>query len=240
MKHCYIYTLSHPINGEIVYVGKTVTSLSHRLSSHIIDSKRHSRKICTWIKKLSNQGLTPVIEELDRCSNDESSQLEQFYIQMFKSWNFILKNHTDGGEGTFGYKHSKEYCELKSKQVRGENNPFYGKKHNDDVKQKISAANKNKKMKDEFCKKRKEYMMLNPLSKETRRKIAEANKIPIVQLDLNLNYITTHKSTVDACDSVPGALDSHICNCCKGKRKSHKGFKWMYKKDYDKSFFLNK
>lgn len=232
MKQCYIYTLSHPLSGEIVYVGKTVTSLSHRLSSHIIDSRRHSRKICTWIRKLSKQGLTPVIEELDRCSEDESSQLERFYIQMLKSWNFVLKNHTDGGEGLLGFSHSEKTRQLKSKQVKGENNPFYGKTHTDAVKQRISAANKNRKMGDKFSERRREYMKLNPLSKETRTKIAEANKIPIVQLDLNLNYITTHKSTADACQSVPGTLDSHICGCCKGKRKSHKRFKWMYEKDY--------
>jgi group I intron endonuclease len=237
MKQCYIYTLSHPVTSEIVYVGKTVTSLSTRLSGHILDSKRHNRKICKWIKKLSKQGLTPVIEELDMCSENESSQLERFYIQMFKSWNFTLKNHTDGGEGLLGFRHSEKTRQLKSKQIKGESNPFYGKKHTDDVKQRISAANKNRKMGDEFSNRRREYMKLNPLSKETRQKIAEANKIPIVQLDMNLNYIITHKSTADACQFISGTLSSHICNCCKGKRKSHKGFKWMYEKDYK---FLNK
>jgi group I intron endonuclease len=232
MKQCYIYTLSHPLTGEIVYVGKTITSLSNRLSGHLFDSKRHNRKLCTWIRKLAKQRLTPLIEELDTCSEEQSSEMERFYIQMFKSWNFVLKNHTEGGEGLVGFAHSQKTRHLKSQQVKGENNPFYGKKHTDDVKERISRANKNRKMGAEFSEKRKEYMKNNPLSKETRSKIAEANKIPIVQLDMNLNYITTHKSTADACVSVSGALDSHICSCCKGKRKSHKGFKWMYEKDY--------
>jgi group I intron endonuclease len=222
-----------------VYVGKTITPLSQRLSGHIIDSRRYNRKICTWIRKLSRQGLVPLIEELDICPEEQSSEMEKFYIQIFKSWNFMLKNHTDGGEGLVGFSHSQETRYLKSQQVKGENNPFYGKKHTDDVKERISKANKNRKMSIEFSEKRKEYMKNNPISKETRSKIAEANKIPIVQLDMDLNYITTHKSTVDACMNVPGALDSHICSCCKGKRKSHKGFKWMYEEDY-KTYFLNK
>lgn len=144
----------------------------------------------------------------------------------------MLKNHTDGGEGMMGFSHSKETCNLRSQQSKGENNPFYGKKHTDITKKKISEAKKNRKMGEEFSKKRREYMKLNPISKETRKKIAEANKIPIVQLDLDFNYITTYKSAIDACKSIPGTLDSHICSCCKGKRKSHKGFKWMYEKDY--------
>jgi hypothetical protein len=204
------------------------------LSGHLFDSKRHSRKICTWIRKLTNQGLTPLIEELDNCSEEQSSEMEKFYIQMFKSWNFILKNHTDGGEGLTGFCPSQETRKIKSQQTKGENNPFYGKKHTDEVKNNISKANKNRRMGVEFSEKRRQYMKKNPISKETRNKIAEANKIPIIQLDMDLNYIATHKSTVDACISVPGALDSHICSCCKGKRKSHKGFKWIYKEDYEK------
>lgn len=239
MKQCYIYTLSHPTTKEIVYVGKTIAPLSQRLSGHIIDSRRHNRKICTWIRKLTRQGLIPLIEELDICPEEQSSEMEKFYIQIFKSWNFMLKNHTDGGEGISGFSPSQETRKLKSQQTKGENNPFYGKKHTDEVKKRISRANKNRKMGSEFSEKRREYMKNNPLSKETRSKIAEANKIPIVQLDMNLNYITTHKSTADACIFIPGASDSHICNCCKGKRKSHKGFKWMYEEDY-KTYFLSK
>jgi group I intron endonuclease len=232
MKQCYIYTLSHPLTSEIVYIGKTTTSLSHRLSTHIVDSRRHNRKICTWIKKLTKQGLIPLIEEIDTCSEECSSEMERFYIQMFKSWNFMLKNHTEGGEGLSGFSHSQETRDLKSQQVKGENNPFYGKKHTNETKMRISNANKNRRMSNEFSEKRREYMKNNPLSRETRSKIAEANKIPIVQLDMDLNYITTYKSTADACISVSGASDSHICSCCKSKRKSHKGFKWMYENDY--------
>lgn len=102
-ENCYIYTLEHPITNEIVYVGKTITSLSNRLSGHMIDSKRYNRKISNWIKKLSKENLKPIIKELDICDEKDSSKLEIFYIQMFKSWGFNLKNHTDGGEGLLGF-----------------------------------------------------------------------------------------------------------------------------------------
>ena len=31
-----------------------------------------------------------------------------------------------------------------------------------------------------------------------------------------------------------GFNSSCISNCCKGKRGTHKGYKWYYKEDYDK------
>lgn len=56
--------------------------------------------------------------------------------------------------------------------------------------------------------------------------------LPIVQLDLNGNYIKIWDCTVEA--SKNGFDAGHIRECCKGRRKNHKGFKWMYLKDYKK------
>ena len=108
MKIGFIYTLAHPITKKIVYVGKTINSLEHRLYGHISDSKRHNRKICKWINKLSQEGLIPLIEELDSCSIENLAELEIFYIDLFKTWGFDLKNHTKGGEGLLGFRFSEK------------------------------------------------------------------------------------------------------------------------------------
>lgn len=56
--------------------------------------------------------------------------------------------------------------------------------------------------------------------------------LPIVQLDLDGNYIKTWNCTVEA--SKNGFDENHIRECCRGKRNKHGGFKWVYLKDYKK------
>ena len=228
MKTGIIYTLSHPITKKVVYIGKTINTLETRLYGHVGDSKRHNRKICKWISKLTSEGLIPLIEELDSSSEEDLARLEIFYIELFKAWGFDLKNHTEGGEGLIGFKHSDKTKKMKSLQVSGINNPFYNKTHSQEAKDKISKANKNKKMSEEFCNKRSQYMKANPITKETYQKIAEVNKIKVAQYDLNMNLIKIHDSAADVCRDVPELSTGHISSCCKGKRKTHKGFIWKY------------
>jgi group I intron endonuclease len=228
MKTGIIYTLSHPKTKEIVYIGKTITSLQTRLSGHIGDSKRHNRRICKWINKLTREGLSPIIEELDTSSEYELANLEIFYIELFKIWGFNLKNHTKGGEGLVGFNHTQKSKNKMSIKRSGEKNSFYNKKHSEESKNKISEANKNKKRSKEFCNNRSSYMKDNPISKEVRKKIADSNKIKIAQYDLDMNLIKIHDSAVDACISMPGFSTGHISSCCKNKRKTHKGFIWKY------------
>lgn len=59
----------------------------------------------------------------------------------------------------------------------------------------------------------------------------EFKPIPIVQLK-NGKFVKEYKSLKDA--DIDGFYHSAISACCKGKRKSHKGFEWMYKSDYEK------
>lgn len=57
-----IYTLEHPITGEIKYVGKTIKSLQIRLSEHITDSKKYNFKNPNWIKSILKLNLKPIIQ----------------------------------------------------------------------------------------------------------------------------------------------------------------------------------
>lgn len=48
----------------------------------------------------------------------------------------ILHNRTDGGEGTSGYKYSKE----RKEKWKGKNHPFYGKTHSEEAREKIRQS----------------------------------------------------------------------------------------------------
>lgn len=57
----------------------------------------------------------------------------------------------------------------------------------------------------------------------------EKNKIKVSAFDINDNYIDTYCSLSEAARSLNIEV-SYICNCCKGKQKSAKGYKFIYKK----------
>ena len=56
--------------------------------------------------------------------------------------------------------------------------------------------------------------------------------IPIAQLALDGKYIRSYKSSHDAEREGGGFNRSSIIACCKGKLKTHGGFKWMYLSEF--------
>lgn len=74
-----------------------------------------------------------------------------------------------------------------------------------------------------------------PISDEVRQKVIDARALQtnlrnkyVIQMDLSGRELCEHRSLTDAALSVEGS-NSHISQCCKGKRNSHKGYKWKYK-----------
>lgn len=74
-----------------------------------------------------------------------------------------LFNKTIGGNGTSGYKYSKERLEIAKEEYglrfgdqSGKNHYMYGKKHSEKTKEKISKSHKGKKLTDEH----KEYIII--------------------------------------------------------------------------------
>ena len=62
-------------------------------------------------------------------------------------------------------------------------------------------------------------------------RVDEKKSIPIVQLSLEGKYIRSYESSMDA-EREGGFHQGNIINCCKGKRKSHGGYKWMYLSEF--------
>ncbi len=89
MEYNSIYTISHPITLEILYVGRT-DYLKSRIQQHRSGNK--STKIGIFINSIKKDGLYPIIEEVYRCKCNEAPYWEQFYIELFKQWGFNLLN----------------------------------------------------------------------------------------------------------------------------------------------------
>lgn len=104
--------------------------------------------------------------------------------------------------------------------MTGKDNPFYGKRHTAETKRKISEANTGRTgMSGE-----KNPMYGVKFGNHPRAK-------SIVQLTLNLDLVRVYASRSEA--ELQGFDGSTISDCCKGKTKTHRGFRWMYKSDYD-------
>lgn len=61
-------------------------------------------------------------------------------LEKISNWAKSQKRWNDGIKNCF----SKEYCEAKSEAMSGENNPFYGKTHTEEVRKRISESHKGK------------------------------------------------------------------------------------------------
>ena len=201
-----IYTFKNKVNDK-VYVGQTCRTFKERMGEHL----RH--KNTTLGKALAKYGIDnfeyKIIDEAKTI--EELNEKEIFWIEKLNSITPYGYNLCKGGNNTLGYNHkeeSKEKMRLSKKGTfKGEDNPFFGKKHTLETRQK---------MRDAWTEERKEQLRL---SAKTR------------------NYRTVKVRNVDTgevFDSVKKAAekyslkDTHISRVCKGKRKTTGGFKWEY------------
>lgn len=109
MRKVKIYGLFHPETDELRYIGKTVKTLSSRLSNHIYNAKvtKHNKHLSNWILKLLYEDKKPVIKCLEECDEKVWQEREQFWI----STNSNLINLTEGGDGSLGFLHNPEVIE---------------------------------------------------------------------------------------------------------------------------------
>lgn len=184
----YIYILIDPENQQVRYIGKT-KNISRRYSQHISECSKIRSHKNNWILSLKNKGLKPEMVVIDECDNNDWTFLEQWYIQLFKTWNCNLTNLTLGGEGVCGHKPSKESIEKKASKLRGQKRSaefgakistiVKGRKYSDDVKKRASIAAKKRGISPENRLKMNKAKKENKWnhSEEARKKISEKMKI---------------------------------------------------------------
>ena len=144
----YIYRITNKINGK-TYIGQ------HKYKS-LNDNYMGSGKLVKRAQK--KYGMENFEKEiLYSCIQYKATadDVERFAIAKERAIGKAEYNIADGGQGG-------NLGEEVNKKLRGENNPFYGKRHSEEARRKISEASKGRK--------------LGPHSEETRRKISEAHK----------------------------------------------------------------
>lgn len=110
---------------------------------------------------------------------------------------------------------------------RGESASFYGKKHSEETKLKISKWRNGRFMGPE------NHFYGKKHSEETRIIISEkrigVGCIPVVQLTKTGEFIKEWQGATYAARELGISSPSSIAECCKGKRKTVGGYKWIYR-----------
>lgn len=162
----------------------------------------------------------------------------------------LRENHADfKGENhpMFGKHHSKETKKKLSdinigktipeetREKISENNSRYweGKTRSEETRNKISESLKGRTLSEEAKRKIGEAHKGRTHSEDAKKKISEANSIPIVQIDPSTNKIVNVWSSGKDAEREGGFHNGHISQCCRGKLKTHKGYKWQYLHEVD-------
>jgi hypothetical protein len=107
-KQIYIYGLYDPTTYKLRYIGKA-QNLTKRLWEHIKDAKGGQRTHKgAWIRKLLKEEKKPIIATIQKTTKETWQDDEKMCIAQAKAEGANLTNHTKGGDGIPGYRHSEK------------------------------------------------------------------------------------------------------------------------------------
>ena len=133
-----IYKITNLINSK-VYIGSSV-NIDDRWSRHradLVKGKSCSPKLQNSYNKHGVENFEFVI--LEKCDIDNLIEREQYYIDMYNSYNEGYNCCPIAGN-TLGFIPSEETREKIKESMMGEKNPFYGKKHSEESREKMSRS----------------------------------------------------------------------------------------------------
>jgi len=212
-----IYKITNIENGKI-YIGSAV-DINVRKRKHLsllrrsIHPNKHLQS--AFNKYGEEKFLFSIVEHVE--NSDELLIREQYYIDSLQ----VCDNKVGYNQATFadnpmkGRKHSPKSLKRISEVTRGSNNGFYGRRHNEKTKEKMKLKKLGK-----------------VLSDDHKEKVSESLKKPVVMLDKQGNFIRKFKSATDVGKEL-NISSCHISSCCKGKRLTTAGHKWMYLEEYE-------
>lgn len=227
---CGIYMIQNKVNNKM-YIGQAV-DIEKRWGAHrsgLTNSNRCNENrhfINAWKRDgEENFEFTTLLE----CEESDLNMYEEYYIFELMTYDpRVGYNKNYGGKSG---RHTEETKRKISESTKGEKHPMYGKHHSEEAKRKMSEANKGKQFSEEHKRKLSESLKGKQLSEETKRKLSK----PVVQIDPTTNKIVKVWESAREADRQGGFNFKNISACCRGKRKTHKGYKWMYLSDYKNS-----
>lgn len=188
-----------------VYIGKTINS---RESNHK--------------KTYGNQIVYTFIDEINSLNRKDWEPIESYWIEQFIQWGFkVVNKNKKGGMGP-------EFLSNEAKNKKSK--AMMGKTHSKETCLKMSLSKKGKPLNhgDILSQSKKGKSINLILTFQHKNKLKEIKSIPIIQYDLNGNFIKEWSSTQEAAIFY-NIQKGHICNALNGRSKSSNNFVWKYK-----------
>lgn len=171
-----IYLRTNLVNGK-QYVGQTNNFKRREYNWYNTNWSYAGKLINNARKKYGVDNFKTSILDVVK-TQDESNEMETYYIKLFNTKTPNGYNLTDGGEGCSGYNISDEIKKRLSEVNKGENNPFYGRHHSKETIEKL----KNRVITDEWRNKISEATKGRPSvfkgkhhTEEAKQKLREAH-----------------------------------------------------------------
>lgn len=206
---CYIYYL-HLGDNIPVYVGKS--------------NKPHLRKN----KHKYRFGKNVEVEILEETTTEEWRELEEFYIQLFRSWGFKLSNGFKGGGGASYWTEEQKNNPIRRAKLSKPKPKDFGKKVSENRNNKKAGikAGKTNKLRGHYDKGSERN---DKISKKLKGRKVDWTGHSIFQYDLEDNFIKEWPSIRQAGFELRNNQGESIRKCLKGLQKTAYGFKWKYK-----------
>lgn len=229
-----IYKITNKINGKF-YIGQSI-SIENRFQDHKAPrSSKRNYPICRAIKKYGKENFA--FEVIEICQQDELNQKEIEYIK-------TLCPHYNISEGGSGNKGNKPSIELRNRLSK--KNKEYWDNLSEEKKKSIVANFKRpdkghvvttatrKKLSNIFTghkfntpesnSKRSEFMKEYSKTHDMARR-----KKSVLQLTIDSNELVNEFETIKQAAESIGVHPTCILGVISGKRKSSRGYKWVYK-----------
>lgn len=236
----YVHIVPKELSGydwDKYYFGITSRKVSDRWKNG--NGYKQCKLFWNAVKKY---GWNNIIHEIlfENVETENAKRIEKICISLYKSNNPKYGyNISAGGDGItgirrygesnsfYGKRHTEETRRKMSenhKDCFGENNSMYGKTHSDEVKIKISES-------------KKDYYRNNPvrpiiLTEELKKQIGKRHSKIIQRFDFNMNLIAEYDSLL-ALEKL-GYRRASIRDVCLGRKDSYKDSIWKYKNIEDK------
>jgi hypothetical protein len=228
----YLYIKTSPLG--LKYFGKTTKDPFTYLGSGKI-WKRHIKKHSLAMDDIKTEIVfeTNDVDELIK----KGIELSNLYnVVESKEWANLREENGDGGNTSkfIDYSNPVFHDSNRSRHLNAWLNEVTEEERKKILRERISKVDfeeRDKKTKENTNWDRWKESIKNRKTDYSKflNEVHEKNKKPVLQFDLDNNFIQEFDSASSAAKSLGCSNGGNITNCCKGRCKSTLGFKWKYK-----------